>query len=76
MPESVAQEMECIHSELVQMDQQIEKDKAVMQRKILIACDACEHSYGLLHRAVEEEVTNMPALLYRQEMIDIGLCFV
>ena len=56
MPESVTQEMESVHNELVQMDQQIEKDKAVMQRKILIACDACEHSYEVLHQSVQEEV--------------------
>lgn len=35
---------------------QIEKDKTIMQRKIITACDACENSQEVLDTAIREEV--------------------
>jgi hypothetical protein len=48
--------IEAVHKELLDMDLQVERDKIIIQKKIMIACEACERSYELLDKAIQEEV--------------------
>lgn len=45
-----------VYKELVELELQVEKDKEVIQKKILLACEACESTTTSLHKAIQEEV--------------------
>jgi hypothetical protein len=45
-----------VYKELVELELQVEKDKEVIQKKILTACEACESATTTLNQAICEEV--------------------
>lgn len=45
-----------VYKELVDLQLQVEKDKEVIQKKILLACEACESTTTKLNKAIQEEV--------------------
>jgi hypothetical protein len=58
-PSQIKEELEdvsTVYKELVELELQVEKDKEVIQRKILLACEACESTTTSLHKAIQEEV--------------------
>ena len=55
-PENMKDEMMQIHNEINDMSIQVDRDKAVLQNKILKACEMCERTYDELERALREEM--------------------
>ncbi len=61
-PEVDVQDMSLVYKELVDLELQVEKDKEVIQKKILLACEACETSFVTLNQAIQEEVVMLEYL--------------
>jgi hypothetical protein len=57
------EDVSIVYKELVELELQVEKDKEVIQKKILAACEACEATTTSLHRAIQEEVSSRPHAL-------------
>lgn len=55
-PEEMRAEMLLIHNAINEQSVQVDKDKAVLQNKILKACELCEHAYDDLDKALREEM--------------------
>jgi uncharacterized membrane protein YgcG len=55
-PEEMRAEMLLVHDEINGMSVQVDKDKAVLQNKILKACELCEHAYDDLDKAIRKEM--------------------
>lgn len=53
-----------VYKELVELELQVEKDKEVIQKKILMACEACESTTTQLNKAIQEEVAPLFVILY------------
>lgn len=50
------EDMSWVYKDLVDLELQVEKDKDVIQKKIITACEACEVSSNTLNKAIREEV--------------------
>mmetsp|Transcript_6572 Transcript_6572/g.10739 ORF Transcript_6572/g.10739 Transcript_6572/m.10739 type:complete len:917 (+) Transcript_6572:95-2845(+) len=55
-PNEMRGEMLTIHNEINEMSIQVDRDKAVLQNKILKACELCETAYDDLDKAIREEM--------------------
>ena len=55
-PEDMRDVMFDIHNEVNEMSAQVDRDKAVLQKKILKACEQCEQAYEELDKAIGVEM--------------------
>lgn len=55
-PAEMRSEMLTIHNEINELSVQVDRDKAVLQNKILKACETCEHAYDDLDKAIRAEM--------------------